>query len=344
MSAPAARAPRFATYVAGAAMAYMTLWGVIRTAVSGFHPPALAVLVLLCASFLLARRGGEIRACALCAGVLALGGIGVALVARGGSLSAEDVWATSAVACIALLLIWRAQHVIAWATMLGLCALLAAVGGLAQLEELGVLTTVLTLGVIAAAGRVLGRYDEQMQQYSATEREALEWRIAQDAYQQAHQQRIEQTGRLASPMLELIAAGGGVLDARDRHECRVLHQSIRDETRGRLLLNDAVREHVRSHRRRGATVQLLDDGQLGRLDAAELSRAQNEIAEQIAPLTSDRIIIRSGMKDGRALISVVATSVDAIAAALGEEGDDQVDLWHEIDLAVREPVTMRARR
>lgn len=334
MRPPAAVASRFAVRLATAGMAYLVLWGAVRTVVAGCAPWAVTGLVLLCAAFLLARGRGRLgRVHPVLACAVALVGVAATFAAYGGRLTTADAWCTASVGCVALLLVWRRRDLIAWGSMVVMAALLWAVGGWGLLQDLGVVTALTTLGLIAAAGRVLGWYGAQMAHYAETEREALEWRIAQDAYQLAHQQRIQQTGALASDMLERIVAQNGLLEtAADRLECRLLHQAIRDETRGRLLLNDEVRGHVLAHRRRGAVVQLLDDGHLGRLEPDELARMQRELAEQIAPLTSDSIIIRSKTDGGEGSVTIVATTSDPIAAALGQDDEEQLDLWYEIPL------------
>lgn len=348
MSAPTAAVPRRAALIAAAVMAYLTVWGTTRVALECFPPLATTGLLLLGVAFLLARASDRSsRRLPVAAGALAVAGVGAELAQDGGRLHLIDAWSTSAVACVVLLLLWRRQQVSAWATMLALSVLLWAVGGWTQLEDFGVLPTALALGVVAAAGGVLGWYSEQIARSAATERDALEWRVVQDAYQLAHQHRIEQTGRLAGAMLERIVAADGRLDDLDRRECRLLHQAIRDETRGRMLLNDAVRTQVHAHRRRGATVQLLDDGPLNRLSAAALEHLQDEIAEHLRPLASDRIVIRSSADDDAARVTIVATSVDPVAAALGQDEDEVVDLYHQIVLPVAPsslPAGERARQ
>ena len=347
MRPPAAVAPRFGVRLAGGVMAYLVLWGVVRTVTAGSSPWAVTGLVLLCGAFLLARgRGSLVRVPPVLGCLVALVGVAVTFAAYGGVLTTADAWSTSCVGCVALLLLWRDRHLLAWGTMVGLSVLLWVVGGWGLLQELGVITALITLGVIAAAGRVLGWYSAQMTQYAHTEHEALEWRIAQDAYQLAHQQRIQQTGALASEMLERIVAQNGLLEsAADRLECRLLHQAIRDDTRGRLLLSDEVRAHVLAHRRRGAVVQLLDDGHLGRLDPADLARVHSELAEHIASLRSDRIVIRSKTDEDGDSVTIVATTIDPIAATLGQDDEEQLDLWHEIALRpARESSSFTASR
>lgn len=337
--------PRYATRIIAGVMAYIVLWGAAGIALRGFPPAATAAFLLLCGALVLARtHRRRARVASASAAVLALAAVAVESAAGGGTLGTSDAWSTTAVAVIALLLLWRRQDITAWATMLGLTALLWSAGGFAQVEDAGVLPTTLAVGVVAAAGRVLAWYSNQIGQYAETERDALEWRVAQDAYQLAHQQRIEQTGLLASGMLQQILQQDGRLTQADRNECRLLHQAIRDETRGRLLLNDAVREQVRTHRRRGAVVQLLDDGHLNHLGPEDLARLQNDIARKIADLTSDRIIVRSGKQRGSEtdVVTVVATTVDPVAAALGQEDDERVDL--QCELAVPSQTVIAALR
>ena len=90
---------------------------------------------------------------------------------------------------------------------------------------------------------------------------------------------------------------------------------------------------MQAHRRRGAIVQLLDDGHLNHLEPDALMRLHDEIAQRIAPLTSDQIIVRSGAHHatGADVVTIVATTTDPVAAALGQDDDEVIDLWCEIN-------------
>jgi hypothetical protein len=186
---------------------------------------------------------------------------------------------------------------------------------------------------MAAGGAAVARTEHHLSSFSDAEREALEWEAAQGAYHAERQVRLATTARLASAMLHRIAAASGGLTDEDRFECRVLEQTIRDEIRGRRLLNDAVREQVVAHRRRGALVQVNDDGGIDDLPEALLEPMLARIAEAIAGLESDRIIIRTAPRDSDKAVTVVAMSADPVAAALGvgDDEDEQVDLWLELD-------------
>ena len=92
-------------------------------------------------------------------------------------------------------------------------------------------------------------------------------------------------------------------------------------------------------RRRGAFVQVLDDGGLDDVEPAAMEPVLDRMAEAIAGITSDRIIIRTVAKTSEKAVTVVGISIDPTAAALGlEDEGEEVDLWLELD----RPVPARA--
>ena len=148
-----------------------------------------------------------------------------------------------------------------------------------------------------------------------------------DAFHAEGRRRLRHARRTAAPMLQRIVDAGGELDEAARAECRVLEQALRDEIRGRGLLNDAVRATVSAHRRRGALVQVLDDGGLDDIAPADLDDLLDEVARHLEPVRSSRIVVRSGGPDSDTAVTVVALTTDETAAALGLDVDDEVDLW-----------------
>jgi hypothetical protein len=120
-------------------------------------------------------------------------------------------------------------------------------------------------------------------------------------------------------------------------ECLHLEGAIRDEIRGRKLLNDAVRAEVMSARRRGATVSLIDEGGIDDLSDADLERVLNKLAAALASTDADRVIARTVPEGSDVAVTVVGlrTVGDGSASALGQESaeEDEVDLWLEIPRA-----------
>jgi hypothetical protein len=133
-------------------------------------------------------------------------------------------------------------------------------------------------------------------------------------------------------MLQRIALSGGELTEEERRECFTLEGALRDEIRGRRLLNDAVREQIMIARRNGTSVQLLDDGGIDGLDEAELERVLNRLAEVLRGVRTDRLIIRTAPAHSSAAVTVVGLTTvgDGHASTLSDDHDDEVDLWEEI--------------
>jgi len=240
------------------------------------------------------------------------------------------MWCVAGVLALILLLLWGGRPVGAAAVLAVLVLHTAFWGGVGALASMGVLAMVILLAAVMAARAAILRAEVLLDRSAAVEREAIEWRTLQEAYHRERQGRLLSTALAASPMLQRIADAEGALSPADRAECRLLEQTIRDEIRGRRLLNDAVREQVLLHRRRGASVQVNDDGGLDGEDATAVDGLLHQVAAALEGVTSDRIVIRTLAPTSEHAVSVVATTTDALAAALGLEGDDEVDVWLEL--------------
>src|SRR5690606_22477324 len=150
----------------------------------------------------------------------------------------------------------RRQHLLAWLGVGSLVVQTALWAGPGALASLGVVGSVLWVGVSYALSRSLDKAGRDARTYALAEREAAEWRAAQEAHVHERQYRLEQTSRMALPMLRQIVEVGGNLTTGQRQECLYLEGAIRDEIRGRKLLNDQVREQVMIARRHGKVVNL----------------------------------------------------------------------------------------
>lgn len=240
-------------------------------------------------------------------------------------------WYIGAAGCLLVLTMVRRRSAHAWiGTGLVLAQALVSAGP-AGVLDVGAATMALWVAAAYFGVRALLHAMRDIHQFARSEREAVEWQAAQDAHHFERQVRLTQTSRVALPMLRHIAEVDGDLDEDARAECRVLEQTIRDEIRGRRLLNEALRDQVIAHRRRGAFVQVLDDGGLDDIDPVLMEPVLDRVAEAVSALHSDRIIIRTAPKGSDKALTVVAITIDETAAALGlEDEGEEVDLWLEI--------------
>ena len=237
----------------------------------------------------------------------------------------------------------RRRHTFAW---LGIGFLvvhtIAIVGdvGPAGIFSLGIVGSASWVGVSHVLSAAMAKASKDAERFALAEREATEWQAAQDAHVYERQFRLGQTSVMALDMLRQVELSGGNLSDEQRQECLYLEGAIRDEIRGRKLLNDAVRDEVMLARRRGATVTLLDEGGIDDLSDDELERVLNRLALAIHETSADKVIARTVPEGSDVAVTVVGlrSIADGESVALGQDSleDDEVDLWLEIP---RTPVT-----
>jgi hypothetical protein len=298
-----------------------------------------AALALYCGAVVLSVTVGPTVAMPRWLALLDVGVTVVMAVAVASTLDSADpdlgyaTWYVGAIGSLLTIVAVRRHAPIAW---LGLALLalhtLVWAGDPVGLLQVGVPGDLIWVAIADMFTRSMERAAGEVRSYAVAERETVEWQAAQDAHHYERQVRLGQTARTALPMLTRIVRDHGRLDAAARQECRVLEQSIRDEIRGRRLLNDAVREQVLAHRRRGAMVQVLDDGGVDDVPPELLDHVLERVAAELEGLTSDRIVLRTAPKGSPKAVTVVAISSDSEASALGlDDDEEQVDLWLELD-------------
>jgi len=308
------------------------------------HPERGAIaLALFAVAFVLTITDRRAVMSPLISGTNAGVSFAIALLCAGSSTreggAGDAHWYIGAAGCLLVLTVVRRRTVHAWigtALVLAQTLIWAGVDGTV---DIGAASFALWVAAAYFGVRSLSHAMRDIQQFARSEREAVEWQAAQDAHHFERQVRLTQTSRVALPMLRHIAEVDGDIDEQDRHECRVLEQTIRDEIRGRRLLNESLRDQVIAHRRRGAFVQVLDDGGLDDIEPALMEPILDRVAQSISRLQSDRIIIRTAPKGSDKSVTVVAITIDATAAALGlEDESEEVDLWLELPRPEGAPV------
>jgi hypothetical protein len=110
----------------------------------------------------------------------------------------------------------------------------------------------------------------------------------------------------ALPMLKTIQQSSGDLSEADRAEARLLEAALRDEIRGRSLMNDEIRIASREARKRGLEVIILDEGGMDQIDETQKSKILKTIAQQMNEMEQGRVILRAP-KDEAWSVTLVAT-------------------------------------
>ncbi len=255
-----------------------------------------------------------------------------------GEKNGYATWYVAAVGTLMVITSTRRRHSFAWMGVGFLAVQTVVWAGPGALVDLGVVGSITWVGVAHVLSSGMAKASRDAQRFTMAEREATDWQAAQDAHVSERQFRLGQTSTMAIEMLNVIASKKGELDDADRQECLYLEGAIRDEIRGRRLLNDAVRTEVMNARRRGAVVSLLDEGGLDDVDAVELERIHNQLAEAIRSTSADKVIARTVQEGSATAVTVVGLTIvdDGSASLLGygaDEDEDEIDLWVEIPRA-----------
>jgi hypothetical protein len=248
-------------------------------------------------------------------------------------------WYVAAVGTLMTIVAVRRQQFAGWVGVGYLAVQTVVWAGTPALAGLGVIGSVVWVGVAVVISSSLAKAGRDALQFARAEREATEWQAAQEAHVMERQLRLRQTYRVAAPMLAEIVRRGGDLTEAERRECRYLEGAIRDEIRGRRLLNEDVRRQVMDARRRGVVVSLLDEGGIDDLDERSLGVVLKRLADAIRGTTTDKLIVRTVPRSSKTAVTVVGLrmSDDGSANALGADTeDDEVDLWLEIPRPLHE--------
>lgn len=241
-------------------------------------------------------------------------------------------WYVAALGTLLTITATRKRPLVAWFGAAFLVVHTGLWAGIGALGPMGVVGSVVWVTVAVLLSRGLAKAGRDAHQFARAEREASRWQAAQEAHLYERQVRLAYTNRMALPMLRRIVAQHGLLDENERLECRYLEAAIRDEIRGRRLLNDAVRGEVMAARRRGALVTLLDEGTIDELVGAQLDDVLNQLARAIACTSADKIIARTAADGSETAVTVVGLlSPNPSVSDLGQDSvGDEVDLWLEI--------------
>jgi len=245
----------------------------------------------------------------------------------------NETWHVAAVGTLMTIVATRRRALFAWAGVAFLVVHTILWAGPDALVALGVIGSVSWVAFSTILTTGMNKAMTDTYRFAVAEREATDWQAAQEAHIFERQARLDHTSSMALTMLMRIESTNGDLTDAERDECLYLEAAIRDEIRGRRLLNDAVRDAVMLARRRGATVLVLDEGGIDDLDSLETARVLDAVAAAVRSTSADRIIVRTASEGSLAAVTVVGLR----SAQPGSESDDEVDLWLEI--ARRAPIT-----
>ena len=187
----------------------------------------------------------------------------------------------------------RQHRAIAWSATGLVTLIVIAWGGVTAIYDSGLIGMILLVAAGQALSLGVERASIDVQRLSDQARIEASAAAATTAQRLERQVRLQQALSASRPILERIVASGGQLLPAERLEARLAEAALRDEIRGRNLINPRVRDAVRLARMRGVEVLLLDEGGLDQAEQDQRERLLADVANAIDGIAAGKVTVRS---------------------------------------------------
>lgn len=210
-----------------------------------------------------------------------------------GQLSDSSTWYVMGIGTLLGVTALRKHRAIAWLGMVYLAIQVVAWSGIEAFFASGLIGAIMLVFVAHALSVGLDGVSRDIAKFNS-ERLASEIALAStSAARLERQQLIDAALRGALPKLEKIRDSNGNLSEAEIAEARFLEAALRDEIRGRQLLNDSVRYEVNLARRRGVEVILLDEGGLADLEPQKVEGLLGQVTKSMRSVAEGKITVRA---------------------------------------------------
>ncbi len=244
-------------------------------------------------------------------------------VAESARTASFATWGLGGIGALMAILVVRGRVWFAWAGVVIVVVEAIFWIGVADALALGAVGAILWVGVGHLVTGLVGRAARDTAELTQLQRAASEWLASQEGGRRERRAQVQRALSIAGPVLARVVETEGRLDAAEREMAHLAEGALRDELRGARLLDDEVRAQLDAARRRGAVVSVADDGGLDDLDVDTLMQIRSRLAAALTDASSERVFIRTSTHGD--------TAVTVVGRSRGGDGEDVVDLWHEIE-------------
>ena len=208
-------------------------------------------------------------------------------------LSDSSTWYVMGLGTLMGVTALRKHRAVAWLGMVYLAIQVVAWGGVGALFTSGLIGATMLVFVAHALSVGLDRVAKDIEKFNHETVAAEVALAATSAARLERQELVDSALRGALPKLEKIRSSGGNLSADEVAEARFLEASLRDEIRGRQLLNDSLRFEVNLARRRGVEVILLDEGGLSDSTPEHIEELLERATMALRSVAEGKVTIRA---------------------------------------------------
>jgi hypothetical protein len=193
--------------------------------------------------------------------------------------------------------------------LIGLAVLLTALivqYGQAAITSVGLAGAIVFVLAGLAVSRGIARATRESENFRAKEIETRSKIAELEASSRERQQQLTQVLGVAVPLLSVIKDSQGPLSDDLRQSAKLVEATLRDNLRGRELLNRAMSNEIQRLRNLGVDVLILDEGGTQSLSAKEREELLSRAVDSLQVVTQGRVTIRSPKGEDFRL-TVVAT-------------------------------------
>jgi hypothetical protein len=187
----------------------------------------------------------------------------------------------------------RQHRTIAWVATGLVTVIVVYWGGLTAIYDSGLIGMVLLVAAGQALSLGVERASLDVKRLGDQAQAEASEAAATTAQRLERQVRLQQALSASRPILERIVASGGQLSSAEQLESRLAEAALRDEIRGRSLINARVRDAVRLARLRGVEVLLLDEGGLDECEPDLRERLLGDVANAVDGIAAGKVTVRS---------------------------------------------------
>lgn len=252
--------------------------------------------------------------------LVAIGALTTVIVAHmgihPGHTDPYSTWYVGGMSALLGVLAARGQSALAWLTAASVSWLIVLEDGLEGLGEVGIEGMAILIAAGSATAFALKRADREVVELQNAEMAAESAIIRSEAAGEERKVRLQNVLERSLNALGQISVNRGTVTKGEREALLQLEASLRDDIRGRSLLNGKVRKATSEARARGIDVLILDEGGLSGLPASQLEHILEKVAGAINSVVAGKVVVRSPRGE-KWLVTVMAT----------RPGTEAPDLW-----------------
>jgi len=252
--------------------------------------------------------------------LVAFGAVATVIVANlgitPGHTDPYSTWYVGGMSALLGVLAARGQSFLAWFAAFAVSILVVLEDGVEGLAEVGIEGMAILIAAASATAVALKRADKEVLELQEAERVAEAAISGAAAAGEERRVRLQSVLERALPALSYISANRGEVSAEQQKQLLQLEASLRDDIRGRTLLNGVVRDAATAARSRGIEVLIMDEGGLSDIPDLQLENILDKVASAINSVSAGKVVVRSPRGE-QWLVTVMAT----------RPGTQSPDLW-----------------